>query len=141
MKWLSPIKRPRKTLLSTMLSVISCLSLLAGNSLAVFAQGNTLLAVDQAVNLPLREQFPSQPFSILSQTDSESPAATINVCSLPGAMIDSGDLTYEGDDIQVIGCQGMINGVPTFNSLTVQTRTLVHTPTLTMSLTTEAESR
>ncbi len=65
----------------------------------------------------------------------QAPAATTNVCDLPGALIDTGDLAYEGDDIQVIGCQGTINGEHAFNSLTVQNGTLVHSETLTMSLT------
>lgn len=75
-------------------------------------------------------------FSFPTNRTTAAPAATVNLCTLPNARIDVDDFAYEGDDILVSGCQGEINGSHTFNSLTVQAgSTLVHSHTLTMSLT------
>ncbi|MCA9984822.1 MAG: hypothetical protein KDE59_11030, partial [Anaerolineales bacterium] len=65
-----------------------------------------------------------------------APAALVNLCSLPGAIIANGDFSFEGDDIVVSGCQGEINGTHSFNSLTVASGSLLrHGDVMTMSLT------
>ena len=69
--------------------------------------------------------------SLDPENEPRTPNVTTNVCSLPGTLIDAGDLAYEGHDIQVIGCQGTINGEHAFNSLTVQNGTLVHAAAFT----------
>ncbi|MCB8985563.1 MAG: carboxypeptidase regulatory-like domain-containing protein [Ardenticatenaceae bacterium] len=75
-------------------------------------------------------------FWLAANRTSAAPTATVNLCTLPGARIDVGDFSHEGDDLVVGGCQGEINGSHAFNSLTVQTgSTLVHSDTLTVSLT------
>lgn len=49
-----------------------------------------------------------------------SHAGTVDVCTLPGRIIDDGDLTYENYDVVVDGCtNAIINGQHTFENLAI----------------------
>jgi len=113
------------------LSPFFCLILVAA---LICSPMTTASAMPQASIAP-QSAIPTANLTV-NPANPSAPAATVNLCTLPGARIDAGDTNQEGNDIIVSGCQGEINGSHAFNSLTIQINsTLVHSPTLGMDLT------
>jgi hypothetical protein len=57
--------------------------------------------------------------------------AGLDLCGLGPVLIDAGDTGYEDQDLLLDGCQAIINGAHSFNSLYLRNgATLIHSPTL-----------